>query len=105
MGRIPIYSKWEQVAGGWRKLHNEELHNLHASCNIIRVIKLKRIKWAKHVTLMGEVRIAYKILIGKCEGKRPLGRPRCRWEDSITVDLVDIGWEVVDWIHLTEHRD
>jgi hypothetical protein len=68
--------KRSEVAGGWRKLHNEELHNLYASQNIVSIIKLRRMRWAGHVTRMGEMR---KILVEKPEGKRPLGRPRRRW--------------------------
>jgi hypothetical protein len=74
--------KREEVAGGWRILHNEELHNLYASLDIIRVIKSRRTRWAWHVARMGEMRNAYNILIGKPEGKRPLGRPRRRCEDN-----------------------
>jgi hypothetical protein len=70
--------KREEVAGDWRRLHNEELHNLHASPNVIRVIKSKRMSWTGHVARMEEMRNAFKILIGKSEGKRPLGRPRRR---------------------------
>jgi hypothetical protein len=69
----------EEVAGGWRRLHNEGFHNLYASPNIIRVIKSRRMRWAGHVSRMGEMRNAYKILVGKPEGKRPLGRPKRRW--------------------------
>jgi hypothetical protein len=71
--------KRKEVAGGWRRLHDEELHNLYASLNIIRVIKSRRTRWAGHVTRMGTIRNVYNILIGKLEGKRPLGRPRRRW--------------------------
>jgi hypothetical protein len=69
----------EEVAGGWRRLHNEELHNLYASPNIIRVIKSRRMTWAGHVAHLREIRSTYKILIGKPEGKRPFGRPRRSW--------------------------
>jgi hypothetical protein len=72
--------KRDEVTGGWRKLHNEELHGLYSSPSIIRVIKARMMRWAGHVALMGEVRDAYNILIGRPEGRRPLGRPRCRWE-------------------------
>jgi hypothetical protein len=75
--------KRDEVIGGWRKLHNEELHNLYCSPSTIRIIKSRRIRWAAHVVRMGEKRNAYSILVGKPEGKRPLGRPRRRWEDNI----------------------
>jgi hypothetical protein len=80
------------MAGGWRRLHNEELHNLYASSNIIRVIKSKKMRWAGHVALMGQMRIAHKIFAGKPEGKRPRLRSKHRWEDNIRVDLREIGW-------------
>jgi hypothetical protein len=70
--------KSEEVVGGWRRLHNEELHHLYASPNIIMVIKLRKMRWVGHVTRMGEIRDAYKIMVGKPEGKRPFGRSRCR---------------------------
>jgi hypothetical protein len=79
--------KRDEVMGDWRKLHNEELHNLYSSPSIIRVIKSRRMRWAEHVARMGEKRNAYRILMGKPEGKRPLGRPRCRWVDNIKMDL------------------
>jgi hypothetical protein len=77
-------SKRDEVAGGSRKMYNEELHNLYASLNIIMVIKSRRNRWAGHVVRMGDMRNAYNILVGKPEGKRPLGRPVCRWDDIIT---------------------
>jgi hypothetical protein len=70
--------KKEEVAGGWRKLHNEELHNLYAPPNVIRVIKSRRMRWVEHVAHIGNIKNAYNILVGKLEGKRPLGRPRRR---------------------------
>jgi hypothetical protein len=82
--------KWQKVAGDWRRLHNEELHNFCASRNIIRVIKSKRIKWVGHVAHMGETRNSYKILAEKPEWKRPLGRPRRRWKNTIRMDLQKI---------------
>jgi hypothetical protein len=92
--------KRDEVTGEWRKLHNEELHILYSSPNIIRQIKSRTMRWAGHVARMGEERNVYRVLIGKPEGKRPLGRPRRRWEDGIRMDLREIGWGSVDWIHL-----
>jgi hypothetical protein len=71
----------------WRNLHNEELHDLYSSPPIVRMIKSRRMRWVGHVVHMGEVRGVYRVLVGKPEGKRPLGRPRCRWEDNIKVDI------------------
>jgi hypothetical protein len=82
------------VTGEWRKLHNEELHNLYSSPDIVRQIKSRRIRWAGHVARVGEDRKVYEVLVGKPEGKRPLGRPRCRWEDGIIMGLAEIGWRV-----------
>jgi hypothetical protein len=79
--------KRDEVTGGWRKLHNEELHGLYSSPSIIMVFKERRMRWAGHVARMGEVRSAYNILVGWPEGRRPLGRPRRRWEDNIKIDL------------------
>jgi hypothetical protein len=81
--------KMEDVAGGWKRQHNEELHNLYISSNIIQVIKSRRMRRAGHVECMGEICI--KILIGKPEGKKSLARLWCRWEDNITMDLREIG--------------
>jgi hypothetical protein len=96
--------KREEVAGGWRRLHNEELHNLYASPNIIRAMKSKRMRWTGHVTCMGDTKNTYKILVGKPEGKRPLGRCGRRWEDNIRMDLREEGWKHVDRIHLAQDR-
>jgi hypothetical protein len=82
--------KKDGVTGGWRKLHNEELHNLYSSPSIIRNIKSRRMRWAGHVARMGEKRNVYRLLVGKPEGKRPLGRPRRRWMDNIKMDLLVI---------------
>jgi hypothetical protein len=90
--------KRDGVTGGWRKLYNEELHNLYSSPNIIRIIKSRRMRWAGYVARMGEKRNVYRLLIGKPEGKTPLGRPRRRWIDNIKMDLLSIGLSVVDWI-------
>jgi hypothetical protein len=97
--------KRDEVTEGWRKLHNEELHCLYSLPSIVRVIKARRMRWAGHVASMGEVRGAYNILVGRPEGRRPLGRPRRRWEDNITVDLRETGFGDVDWIHLAQDRD
>jgi hypothetical protein len=75
--------KRDEVTGEWRKLHKEELHDLYSSPAIVRMIKSRRNRWAGHVAWMGEGRGVYRVLVGKPEGKRPLGRPRCRWEDNI----------------------
>jgi hypothetical protein len=75
----------------WRKLHNDELHSLYSTSNIVRVIKSRRLRWAGHVARMGEGRSAYRVLVGRPEGKRPLGRPRRMWEDNIKMDLREIG--------------
>jgi hypothetical protein len=84
--------KRDEVIGEWRRLHNEELNNLYSSPNIIRVIKSRRMRWAGHVARMGEGRGEYRILVGRPEGRRPLGRPRRRWEDNIKMDLQEVGW-------------
>jgi transcription termination factor 2 len=98
--------KRDEDTGGWRKLHNEELHKLYSSPSIIRIIKSRRMRWAGHVARMGEKKKnAYRILVGKPEGKRPLGRPRRRWVDSIKMDLREIGWDGVNWIDMAQERD
>jgi hypothetical protein len=97
--------KRDEVTGGWRKLHNEELHGLYSSTGIVRVIKARRMRWAGHVARMGEMRGAYNILVGRPGGRRPLGRPRRRWEDNIKMDLREIGFGNVDWIHLAQDMD
>jgi hypothetical protein len=87
------------------KSFENELHGLHSSPGIVRVIKARRMRWAGYVARMGEVRGAYNILVGRPEGRRPLGRPRRRWEDNIKMDLREIGFGDVDWIHLALDRD
>jgi hypothetical protein len=96
--------KRDGVTGGWRKLHNEELHNLYSSPSIIRIIKPRRMRWVGHVARMGEKRNVYRLLVGKPKGKRPLGRPRHRWIDNIKRNLLAIGLNVVDWIGLAQDR-
>ena len=95
----------DEVTGEWRRLHKEELSDLYSSPNIVRVIKSRRMRWAGHVARMGEERGAYKVLVGKPEGKRPLGRPRRRWVDNIRMDLQEVGCGYVDWIELAQDRD
>jgi hypothetical protein len=97
--------KRDDVRGDLRNLHNEELHNLYYSLSIIRIMKSSRMRWAWHVARMGEKRNAYRILMGKPEGKRPLGRPRRRWVDHIKMDLREIGWDGVDWIDRAQDRN
>ena len=79
-------------------MHNEELNDLYCSPNIVRVIKSRRMRWAGHVARMGEEESVHRVLVGKPEGKRLLGRPRCRWEDNIKMDLQEVGCGDVDWI-------
>jgi hypothetical protein len=97
--------KRDEVTGEWRKLHNEELRDLYSSPGIIRMIKSRRMRWAGHVARMGEKRNAYRLLVGKPEGKRPLGRPSRRWVDNIRMDLGKVGWGDVDWIGLAKDRN
>ena len=95
----------DEVTGEWRSLHNEELSDLYSSPNIVRVIKSRRMRWAGHVARMGEERGAYRVLVRKPEGKRPLGRPRRRWVDNIRMDLQEVGCGYVDWFGLAQDRD
>jgi hypothetical protein len=94
--------KRDGVTGGWRKLHNEELHKLYSSSSIINIIKSKRIRWAGHVARTGEKRNVHRLSVANPEGKRPLGRPRLRWINNIKMDLLEIGLNVVDWIGLAQ---
>ena len=94
-----------RLTGEWKRLHNEELNDLYSSPNIVQVIKWRRMRWAGHVAHMGEERGVYKVLLGKPEGKRPLGRPRRRWVDNIRMDLQEVGRRYVDWIGLAQDRD
>jgi hypothetical protein len=96
--------KRDGVMGGWRKLHNEELHDLYSSPSIIRIIKSRRMRWAGHVARMGEERNVYRLLVGKPEGRRPLRRPRRRWMDNIKMDLLEIGFGDVDSTGLAQDR-
>ena len=94
--------KRDEVTGEWRKLHNEELYS---SLNIVRVIKSRRMRWVGHVARMRERRGVYRVLVEKPEGKRPLGKPKRRWEDSIKTDLQAVECGVMDWIDLAQDRD
>jgi hypothetical protein len=97
--------KRDEVTGDWRKLYNDELHNLYFSPNIIRMNKSSRMRWAGYVAQMREKRNAYRILAGKPEGKRPLGRPTRRWVDNTKIGLREIEWDGVGWIDLAQDRD
>ena len=92
--------KRDEVTGEWRKLHNGKLNDLYSSPNIFRVMKSRRMRWAGHVVHVGERRDVYRVLVGKPERKRPLERPRHRWEDNIKMDLQKEGCGCIDWIHL-----
>jgi hypothetical protein len=94
----------DEITGEWRRLHNEQLNDLYYPSNIVRVIKSRRMRWAGHVARMGEERGVYRILVGKPEGKRPLGRPRRRWVDNIRTDLQEVDCEYMDWIGLAQDR-
>ena len=92
---------WDKVTREWRRLHNEELNYLYAWPHIVRVIKSRIMRWARHGARIGEGRGVYRVLVGKPEGKRPLGRPRRRWEDNIKMDLQ----EGKEWIGLAQDRN
>jgi len=95
----------EEVTGEWKRLYNEELNDLYPSPNIVRVIKSRRMRWAGHVARMGEERGVYRVLVGKPEGKRPLGRPRRRLVDNIRMDLREVGCGFMDLIGRAQDRD
>jgi hypothetical protein len=97
--------KRDEVTGEWRKLHNAELNDLYSLPNTVRVVKLRQMRWAGHVARMGEDRGVHRVLVGKPERKRPLGRPRCRWEDNIKMDLQEVGGGRGDWMELAQERD
>ena len=96
--------KRDEVTGEWRKLHNEEFKDLYSLPNIVRVVKSRRMRWAGHVVGMWEGRCVHRVLVGKPEGKRPLGRPRRRWESNIKMDLQGVGGGG-DWMELAQDRD
>ena len=91
--------------GEWRRFHNVELNDVYASPNTVRVIKSRRLRWAGHVARMGEERGVYRVLVGKSEGRRALGRPRRRWVDNIRMDLQEVGCVYRDWFGLAQDRD
>jgi hypothetical protein len=97
--------KRDEVTGEWRKLRNEELSDLYSLPNIVRVVKSRKMRWAGHMARMGEGRGVYRVLVGKPEGKRPLGRPRRRWEDNIKMDIEEMGGVCADWMELARDRE
>jgi hypothetical protein len=99
-----IFGPNREEDGSWRKFHNDELHSLYSSPNIVRVIKSRRMRWVGHVARRGEGRGVYRVLVGRPEGKRPLGRPRRRWEDSIKLDLRETRIDGANWIQLAQDR-
>jgi hypothetical protein len=99
-----IFGPKREEDGSWRKLHNDELHSLYSSPNIVRVIKSRRMRWARRAAHMGEGRGVYSALVGRPEGKRPLRRPRRKWEDNIKMYLREIGIKETKWIQLVQDR-
>jgi len=90
----------DELTEEWKRLHNEELNDLYSAPNYMRVIKSRRMRWAGHVARMGEERVVYRVLLGKPEARRPLGRPRRRWVNNIRMDLQEVGCGYMDWIGL-----
>ena len=105
MSRRVFGPERDEVKGNWRKLHNEELSDLYSLPNVVRVVKSRRMRWAGHVARMGEGRGVHRVLVGKPEGKRPLGRPRRRWKDNIKMDLQEVEGGCEDWMELAQDRD
>jgi hypothetical protein len=97
-----IFRPKREEDGSWKKLHNDELHSLYSSLNIVRVIKSRRMRWVGHVAYMEEGRGVYRVLVGSPKGKKPLRRPRHRWEGNIKMDLREIGTDGVNWIQLAQ---
>jgi len=97
--------KRDEITGEWRKLHNEELSDRYSLPNIVWVVKSRRLRWAGYVARMGEGRGVHSVLVGKPGGKRPMGRPRCRWEDNIKMDVQEVGRAFGDWMGFSQDRD
>jgi hypothetical protein len=97
--------KKDEIIGEWRKLHNEKFSDLYCSHNVVQVIKSRRMRWVGYLACMGERRGVYRDLAGKPKGKRLLGKPRCRWEDNIKMNLQEVGCGGMDWIELVQDRD
>jgi hypothetical protein len=97
-----IFGPKREEEGSWRKLHNDELHSLYSSPNIVKVIKSRRMRWAGHVACLWEGRGVYRVLVGRPEGKRPLGRPRCRWGNNIKMPLREIWINGANWIQVVQ---
>jgi hypothetical protein len=101
---LRIFGPKREENGSWRKLHNDGLHNLYSSSNIVKVIKSRRMRWAGHMARVGEGRILYRVLVGRPEWKRLLGRPWRRWEDNIKMDLREMGIDGANWIRPAHDR-
>jgi hypothetical protein len=99
-----IFGPKREEDGSWRKMQNGELHSPYSSPNIVRAIKSRRMRWAGHVARMGEGRGVHRVLVGRPEGTRPLGRPTRRWEDNIKMDLWETGIDGANWIRLSQDR-
>ena len=97
--------KRDEVTGEWRKLHNEELSDLYFLPNTVRVVKSRRMRLVGHLARMCEWRVVHRVLVGKHEGKRTMGRPRRRWEDNIKMDFQEVGGSCGDWMELAQDRD
>jgi hypothetical protein len=97
--------KRDEVTGEWRKLHNEELNDPYSLPNIVRVVKSRQTRWVGHVACMGEDSGVYRVLVGKPDGKRPLGRRRLDWDDNINMDLQEVGGGLGNWMELAQDRD
>jgi hypothetical protein len=100
-----IGPKREEATGEWRKLYNGELYDLYCSPDIIRLIRSRRMRWVLRVACMVERKVAYVVMVGRPVRKRPLGKPKPRWEDNIEKDLQEVGWGGMDWIGVSQDRD